>query len=297
MKRTQLNLVLAAVVAGLGAAVYFSQEKEEKGPPLTALTADALNKITVEHPDQPALVLEKSSGQWRLTAPVQVAADDVEVGALVNLATLETKSTLDAAGLKLADLGLDPPQYSITLNDQKIELGAVEPLQYRRYMRAGGKIVLTDDPPSAALDADYSDLVDKQLIPAGSEVLSIALPDLSLSKAADGKSWALTPASAAATSDQKQKLVDAWTSARAMWNAMEPPEGSKGDEVTVILKDRVLKFIVTARDPQIILARPDLKVRYTLSKALEAELFKFAEAPQEETKDESSKPAPESTAQ
>lgn len=281
MQRTHLNLVLAAVVAGLGAAVYFSQEKAEKGPPLTALTADSLNKVTVEHPHKPAIVLEKSAGQWRLTAPVQVAADDVEVGALVNLATLETKSTLDSAGLNLADLGLNPPQYSITLNDQKIELGGVEPLQYRRYMRAGGKIVLADDPPSAALDADYSDLVDKQLIPAGSEVLSIAVPGLSLSKMTDGKGWTLTPANAAATSDQKQKLVDAWTSARAMWNAMEPAEGSTGDAVTVTLKDRVLKFIVAAREPQIILARPDLKVRYTLSKALEAELFKLAEEKKE----------------
>ena len=79
MKQKQLNLVLGALALGLLAAVYFSQEKPKpKGPPLTALTAEAINKITHRHPKTPDNVLEKNDGQWSLTAPVQVAADPFE---------------------------------------------------------------------------------------------------------------------------------------------------------------------------------------------------------------------------
>lgn len=279
MKRSQLNLILLAVAASLGAAVFFSQQKEEKGPPLTGLSADAINMVRIEHPGAPALVLEKSGNQWNLLEPVKAAVDAIEINGVLSLAALETKSTLNAAEVKPADLGLDPPQYTVTLNDQKLELGNTEPLNFQRYIRSGAKIVLTEDPPSTALDADYSDLVSKQLLPEGAEILQIRLPGLSLGRAADGKGWTLAPENEnkAASADQKQKLVDAWKNARAMWNAAELDAAPQGEEILLTLKDQTLKFLLAERDPQLVLVRPDLKVRYTLSKALADELLKLPE--------------------
>lgn len=296
MTRTQLNLVLLIAATGLGAAVFFSQKKEEKGAPLTTLTAEIINKIALEHPGAAAIELEKRNGKWKLTAPVQADADPFEVNGILALATLETKSALEPAQVKLADLGLDPPQYSISLNGQKLEFGGVEPLQYRRYIKTGSKIALVEDPPSAALDQDYSDLVVKKLLPENSEIMQIALPGLTLSKSADGKGWTLSPDDPGTSADQKQKLVDSWKNARAMWNAAEPAEGSRGDEVTITLQDREIKFIVAQREPQLVLARPDLKVRFTLSKALVDELLKLPEEKKEEKKEgksaESAAPSP-----
>jgi hypothetical protein len=136
-----------------------------------------------------------------------------------------------------------------------------------------------DDPPSAALDIDYSDLVSKKLLPAGADIAKISLPGLTLEKSADGKSWTLSPDNPAISTEQKQKLADGWNNASAMWNAAEPAEGSKGDAATITLKDGSrLNFIVAERDPQLVLARPDIKVRYTLSKALADTLLKLAPA-------------------
>ena len=111
---------------------------------------------------------------------------------------------------------------------------------------------MADDPPAAALDADYSDLVSKQLIPDGAEITGIIFKDFSLSHAADDNAWILKPENPKIGSDQKQRLADNWKSARAMWNAADLPEGSKGEEVTVQLKDRALKFIVAEREPQLL---------------------------------------------
>jgi hypothetical protein len=282
MKRHQLNLALLVIAVALGVAVYFSQEKEEKGPPLTPLTAETIDKVRIEHPDAPAIALEKSGAKWVMTEPVNAPVDSIEINGVLNLATLEVKSTLEATDLQPAELGLEPPRYTVTFNDQKIEVGNTEPLNYRRYLRAGGKIMLTDDPPSAALDADYSDLVSKQLLPEDAEIVGLKLPGLTLARSADGTGWELTPADPEAGADRKQKLVDAWLRARAMWNAAQNDGPLKGEPVTVTLKDGTVDFIIAERDPQLVLVRPDLKVRFTLSKALIEELLQLPPPPKED---------------
>lgn len=275
MKRSHLNLALLAVAGGLGAAVWLAQETVEKGPPLTALKQDAITRIAVEHPGKPAIRLEKKDGAWHLTAPVQSETDKYEIGGILSIAELEVKSTLDA-GVDRAALELDPPKYTVTLDDTRIALGGTEPIKYRRYVESGGVIGLVDDPPSAALDADYSDLVSKAVVPESASLKKIELPGLVLEKNAEGV-WS-SPQQGEATAAQVAQLADAWKTARALWNAAEPPEGSTGDAVRLTLDDgRVIELIVQARDPQLVLASKALGVRYTLSKVLDAELFKIPE--------------------
>ena len=278
MQRHKLNLVLAVSAVALAAAVFFSQKKEEKSAPLTPLTGSTLNRVIIEHPGSPAIVLSKQDARWQLDAPVKAEADPFETNAFAALATQEVKSTLDPAQVNLKDLGLDPPAYSVMLNDQKLAFGGTDPIQSRRYILAKGKVALVDDPPGTALDADYSDLVSKALLSEKAQIQSIALPGQSIARAADGKGWTLTPEHADIGADARQKFIDGWKSAHAMWNAALPKNSAKGDAVTVTLKDgTALKFIVTARDPQFVIARPDLGVSYTLSKQLVDELLKLSQ--------------------
>lgn len=278
MQRQALNVGLAVAVLGLGAAVLLSQKKEEKGPPLTAIAAVALDHVALEHPGSPTVKLERKAGHWKITEPVQVDADPFEVNAFIDLAKLEVKKSLELNAVSLKELGLDPPAYDVVLNGQKLVFGAQEPIQARRYILANGKVALVDDPPAEALDADYSDLVSRSLLPVGAAIKSIVMPGLTIAKSADDKSWTLTPEDADASSDSRQRLIDAWTNAKSMWNAALPKDGAKGDDVTLTLKDgTTLKFVVTQRDPQFVIARPDIAVSYTLSKQLVDEMLKLKE--------------------
>lgn len=281
MRRTQLNLALAALAAGLGVAVYFSQEKEEKGPPLTSLKAAAIDTIALEHPGAETIKLERKDGGWKLVAPVSAEVDGFEINSVLGVAELETKQTLDAAQVKLSELSLDPSQYEVLLNDRRIAFGGVEPLNYRRYVKAGDKVYLVDDPPGAALDKDWADLVAKQLVPQDGELLKIELPGLTLAKGDDGK-WSATPADAKATPEAVQKVVDGWKNARSMWNEQADAKVPAGDAVTLTLKDRTIKLVVAERDPQFKLYSPDARIRYVLSKALQDELLKLPEPKKEE---------------
>jgi len=279
MKRNVLNLVLAVVAVGLGLALYFGQKKPEVGPPLTPLKADAITHIVIDHPGSPAIELAKRDGKWFLDAPVKAEVDELEINALLELASKEVKLKLE--GAKLAELGLEPPEYTVKLNDQVIAFGGQEPIEYRRYVKVGPVVGLIEDPPSAALDKDYSDLVAKELIPAGATIERVELKGLTLAKGADGK-WSLTPADPNAGADQMQKLADGWKSARSMWNEfVADPTKIKGDPVKITLKGGATReFIVAATDPQLKLFRPDVGVNFVLSKALEDELLKLPAKPE-----------------
>lgn len=273
MNRTQLNLVLLVMVGGLGAALWFGKTEEEKGPPLTALKQDTVTRIAVEHPGKPAIRLEKTDGTWQLVEPVRAATDSFEINGILGLAEQELKSTL-GAGVDLAQLELDPPQFAVTLDDTRIALGGVEPLRYNRYAQVGQTVGLIDDPPSAALDADYSDLVSRAVVPEGVELTRLELPGFVLEKNAEGD-W-LSPQQPEAKPAQTARLVESWKRARAMWNAAEKAEGSPGEKIRLVLADgQSIELVFAESDPQLVLARPALGVRYTLSKALVEELFRI----------------------
>lgn len=266
MKRTHLNAGLAVLVVGLGAAVWFGQEKaEDKKPPLTDLAPAAIDTIAIEHPGSPAIRLARQNGSWMLTAPVQAEADPFEVNALVGLADTGVQQKLDEGDFK--ELGLAPARYRITINDQTLDFGGEEPLKYRRYVLVGGKqIVLITDPGNAAFDADYSDLISKSLLPANAEITRIKAPGLSLEKTAGG-AWN-SPDHPQAQGGQLLAAVDAWKAAKSLFNSAIEPEDAQADAVVLTLADgRTLGFNIVAREPQLILARPDLGLRYTLSKA------------------------------
>lgn len=280
MNRSRLNLVLLVSAAALGVGVWFAQEKVEKGPPLTALTAEALTSIRIEHPGRDAIALEKRDGQWALTAPVAARVDDFEINGLLALVDREAKQSLDLAQVKLPELGLEPPKYTITLNDTEVAFGDVEPLQYRRYVKVGDAVSLIEDPPSSALDADYADLVAKSLFALDARIEKISVPKLTVTRGSEG-TWSAVPADPKSSPDRLQKFVDSWKSARAMWNELATDRKPKGEAIKITLAGgEEHAFVLIAREPQLKLYSPLTGVNYVLSKALESELLQLPEIPE-----------------
>lgn len=284
MNRARLNLVLLVVAAGLGTGVYFAQRGEPPGPPLTPYKPDAITRVALEHPGAPAIRLEKQDGRWRLTEPVQAEADEFEINALIGLADRATQLKLEGGAPK--DLGLEPPNFTLTLDDRAIGFGGTEPLEYRRYVKTADGLFLIEDPPGAALDAEYADLVAKDLLPKDAAIERIEVPGLVLAQDADGK-WAVTPPDPKATADAMQKLADGWKGARSMWNEMARGGKAGGELAKVTLKGGATReFTIVQRDPQLHLQRADLGVTFVLSRTLVDELLKLQEPPAAEEKKE-----------
>lgn len=300
MNRKQLNLLLAVVAMALLATVFLTRKKPAvEGAPLTALNREAITRITLAHPGAPDIVLEKAASQWSLTAPVKIAGDAFEIGTLLGLANTETRSTLDMSDLDRSELGLDPPKYTLKLDDTLLAFGEIEPLKYTRYVEvkdaAGDRVVTIDDSTGTATDADYSDLVSKDLLPDDAQVVGIEVPGLSIARAAAGPGWTSTPIDAAKNSDAIQKFVDAWREAKSLYNQKPPQDEkptAKPETATVKLADgSSLVFSIVARAPQLVLERADLQLRYTLAGSETAALLTLSAAKTAEPAAEPQRPA------
>lgn len=279
-QRRILNLALAVLIAGLAAGAWFAREKEQPATPLTALKPDDITRIAVRHPGKPAIELQKGPDGWALTAPVKVAADPFQVNGLTSLAIQETSAQYPLGELELTNLELDPPNYEVQLDDTVLAIGGTEPIDYRRYVRVGETVYLTADPPSTALDANYSDLVHAQLVPPGSKLTRIRAPGFTAT-GQEGGEWRIEPARAAQGADATRALVEAWKTARSLWRAElgTADKPSANDRVTITLDGRDVTFAVLEREPQLRLARLDLKVVYTLGPNFGEDLFKLKPPP------------------
>lgn len=277
MNRSALTLALIGLVAVLGVGAYFAhRHKDQPEALLTPLAVEGVTKIVVEWPGSPVIRLEKTADEWRLTAPVEARADRFEAVGATSLASTKVQASVDGEGLDLKEIGLDPPDHVVTLNDVRIEFGVQEPLQARRYVRVDGAVKLIEDPATAALDKDYADLVSKELFAKADELVRVELPGgLMLSRGADGV-WTAPPGTPNATPASLQTLADGWKGAQAMWNEAAPGVAPAGEKLRITLKSgTVVDYVVAATDPQFALYSPTLQVRHQLSKALADSLLKL----------------------
>lgn len=83
------TLILALIVLGLGAFVYFYEIKggeersksEEEGKKIFALEADSVRAISLQ---EAGVAFEKRGSAWHLVAPIEYLADEGAVSALLN---------------------------------------------------------------------------------------------------------------------------------------------------------------------------------------------------------------------
>ena len=138
--RYTTTVLLALIVIAAAVAIYvFRDDIFGEAPPapekpsaekalVEDLEADDLTEVTLQQSDDEGelvtrLAAAKSGDQWRLTAPVAGRVDDYEVRRLARGALEATYRTTLEPGAKgqpsLADLGLDPPAYRLTLTGTK----------------------------------------------------------------------------------------------------------------------------------------------------------------------------------
>jgi hypothetical protein len=121
-----------AVLAGLGSYIYFVESKKEEKPekPKEKVfqldsAKDKVKEVTLA-PGGEEIRLAKEGQGWRMTAPVNVAADPTEADALVtSLQGLELDEVVAENPSSLAEYGLDKPKNTVSVQVQ----GASQPLK------------------------------------------------------------------------------------------------------------------------------------------------------------------------
>ncbi len=173
--RLRNTLILAVIFVALAGYVYFVEfekaAEEAKKKTLVTFDADQVAGVTLTYPDR-EIVLTKTDGGWRLSKPVDAAADETTIKNLINaVATAEVKKTLDDTPDNLAPFGLDQPFATVTLKLKDKELPAIRvgktsPVGNSTFVQRADekKVYLTGSAFHAGMDKQLKDLRDKQIL-------------------------------------------------------------------------------------------------------------------------------------
>lgn len=264
-KRTLLNLWLAAALVVLVWVVW--QEPGHDTSPatikLTRLNPATITKVVITRGNQ-SLVLTRHDSTWELQQPIKITANASRVENLLHLAEAESLARFSAAGRDLVQYGLRDPEVRLRLDDTELLIGSATPLDQRRYVQVGDTIHLIADSFTYDLTSDAADYVSRDLLPRGAKIVAIDLPGGKLSRDEKG-AWTLTPAASGIAPDVLQKLVDEWINAQAIRVATYDRRPAQGT-VNIVLEGepQPLHYAIVTRQPELILARPDLGVQYSL---------------------------------
>jgi len=265
--RWLLNIGLTLLVGALVLLVLYKPgaKKEAEGTPLTALTADAIQRVRLLRPKQPEIVLEKKGEDWQLTAPRGARANNFRVNELLRLAATRITTRFPAAPADLGKYGLDQPLATLFLNDAEIRFGGMHPLDNQLYVLHDGQVQLIPTSVFRAVSAPLSDFLSTSLIDAKAKLLAFKFPAFGLKQNEQG-AWTRTPELKGLGSDQVNRFVDEWRYARALSTAAYSGKPVK-ERVTLTLADgdqqRVIEFGVLAYKPEFILYRKDENLEYS----------------------------------
>lgn len=173
--RFRSTLILALVLVGLGAYVYFvelpKEANEDKKESLFSLKADEITEIDLQFPDR-KIHLKKSGSQWQLTEPITADAESSAVdGMLSSITGAEIKKKLEGAAGDAAKFGLDKPVVTVALQQgdkalTPFSVGKDTPIGGLVYVQRKDEpnVLLTASTLKLGVDKQVKDLRDKKLV-------------------------------------------------------------------------------------------------------------------------------------
>jgi hypothetical protein len=175
-------IVAVVVLAGLTGTLYWSNH--HKPAETTEASADTAPKIlSVKEADISKFGLKKngaeqvagernSSGQWKLTSPTPLAADQSAVSSLLGtFSSLNSERLVEEKAGNLASYGLDAPKLEFDLSEknnqtQKLFLGDDTPTGNGIYAKLDGdpRVFIMPSFDKTSIDKTANDLRDKRLL-------------------------------------------------------------------------------------------------------------------------------------
>ncbi len=262
MKKSWLvNAALLIAVVALGWLAYLKPRSDEPVTyPLSALKAGDVGKIHLERTGRTPVVLEKKAGLWFITAPLAAPAEPLQVQRL--LAILDARASNRLGTSDLARFDLDRPAARLTVDAQSFSFGTVSTTASEQYILTGDAVYTVGLGYGAALPADFTQLIRRQLFADGEVPMRFEFSDFAVNNT-DTK-WVVTPMpSTELSQDDINRWVNDWRLASAV--RVEPSgKGKMLGEIKVEFKDgRKLTLGILQREPELVLLRADQNLQYS----------------------------------
>lgn len=272
--RTWINLALMTLVIALALIVYLRPGRTpSRVEILTPLSPSSINNITIERANKQDIALQRRADTWWLTAPIEIGANRARVNALLELAATPTFSSYSAATLDLAQYGLSDTLVTVVLGTLRIVVGGVNPINERRYLMLADTVYLVRDDLYDVYNAAIGSYVSNRLVPVGAKIVQLTLPELRLTRVADGR-WDLHGAHVSQA--QAQARIDAWQQVAALWVGDYNQQPAQAEVTLTLDSGESLRLLMLSTTPELILARADLALEYHLPAQAFAQLVKIS---------------------
>lgn len=258
--RILLNLALAALVIVLALLVWLKPKPVVQTEfKLSTLASASVNRIAIENPGQPEIVLQRNLAGWRLTAPFQARAEGATVGRLLEILAATSLQRLPAT-----DPGrfqLDQPLLRLTLNDQEFSFGMQNTLTGEVYVATNGGVHLVAPSYLAHAMKMSADFAARAFLAEEEKLTGLEFSDLKLSQNGDGK-WSVSPARPNWSQDDINRWTDEWRHASSL--VTQPYDGTPPQESFTLRLDtgKLIPCKILRREPELVILREDEKLQY-----------------------------------
>lgn len=262
--RTLLNLTLAAIALLLGLVVIYQPglEKDAVAPPISNLSADSISSIRVTRKERTPLTFTKTANGWRLQKEQALPASAFQIRALLGVPGTRPERSYPASALDPGFSGLEPPQATLLLDDTLITIGNTEPLERKRYIRHDDTVYLVTDIYQHLINADWTNFIERRLLPENAALKSIELPGLNLTLDNE-QQWQAVPAFDAGNTTAIQDLVAQWQNASATYIRRYDGTATSA-AITLTFSDdtETITLYINEQPEELVLARPDWELQY-----------------------------------
>lgn len=280
--RNWLNLGLLVLLGALITVVILQPGKEPAPAAVRVSPVDAasITHMTLSRPGQADIQLVRDAQhRWQMQAPYRAAASAFMDADLQALLHAESSAHYPSSDINAADIGLQPPLATLTLNDTVIRFGDIDPVHGNRYLQIGDTIHLLPDHLAPYPELGALEMLSSALLPPDDPIVSLRLPALSADSATDGLPttlpqlitrqdgrWQIEPP-LSLSGDALPGLINEWQYAQAI--AVAPlsstPSPTPGRIEIGLQSGRQLRFELLQTRPDLILASSDAGLRYQLS--------------------------------
>jgi len=239
-------IVAVVVLAGLTGTLYWSNH--HKPAETTEASANTAPKIlSVKEADISKFGLKKngteqvagernSSGQWKLTSPTPLAADQSAVSSLLGtFSSLNSERLVDEKAGNLASYGLDAPKLEFDLSEknnqtQKLFLGDDTPTGNGIYAKLDGdpRVFIMPSFDKTSIDKTANDLRDKRLLTLDPDKISqvdLVAKTQEIEFGRNKDEWQIVkPKPLRADGSEVDELVRALTEAKMQLDASDDPK-------------------------------------------------------------------------
>lgn len=268
-------LMLLAVLASGALLLMEPPQQQTTNTPLTSLTPDTLNRISVvttktdSSGSEITLQLQQRRGRWFVTHPVEIEANPIQVKKLISIIQLRSHNQFELQADKLSQYGLDQPKMEFHLNNEKLLIGENDPIRKRRYVFYRQRVHLVTDTTALWMDKSPQVFVSPALLNPQTKLSRIEWPGIKLHRIDTG--WQLVSTSknskiSDASQDDLNALVDEWRYAQALnINLLDKSSLATTPHIKLFLQGTSEPIVFLINPDHNSLVRPDLGIEYQLA--------------------------------